>query len=241
MDGIELNARLSFVTNQLRFCGPQGATTTFLTYIRDHKDKQKSKGLIDRFEGVPPYLHLIADKHGLDPFDAKVAEAYWIGNELLDGFSDDDMRRLIDMLVSRGLPKSLGSALKDKLPPGMMPHHNFNVLFVGVGALTGSVETTLPNMDNCRISWGRVAEVMKAALLLSARPLKEVDGRIVVGEEETRTAVYIPEMLPDVKVGDAVALHWGFSPMLLSADQAVMLDRYTDRILDALEKASKKK
>ncbi len=46
-----------------------------------------------------PYLQLIARSNDIaDPFDARVVEAYWIGNELLDGV---EVRQLYDSLVER--------------------------------------------------------------------------------------------------------------------------------------------
>jgi hypothetical protein len=52
-----------------------------------------------KFSGALPYLELIARTNGLtDPFDARVVEAYWIGNELLDRV---EVRQLYDSLLER--------------------------------------------------------------------------------------------------------------------------------------------
>src|SRR3989338_6132626 len=134
MKGIELAARFSYITNSLRFCGPKEASKQFLQYL--------------------------SKKNNKDIFDYEVIEAYWIGNKLLDNFTDDDNKKIIKKLMQRGLPKSIGLDLIKNLPSGLVPHHNFNVMYVGVGRLTGSVETNLQNMDNYRISYGKVLEVL---------------------------------------------------------------------------------
>ena len=55
--------------------------------------------LLRRFTGALPYLQLIARANAIaDPFDARVVEAYWLGNELLDGV---EVRQLYDSLLER--------------------------------------------------------------------------------------------------------------------------------------------
>jgi ABC-type polar amino acid transport system ATPase subunit len=41
--------------------------------------------VVQQFEGAWPYLEVIGGLAGLDPLDARVVEAYWIGNGLIDG------------------------------------------------------------------------------------------------------------------------------------------------------------
>jgi|SRR3989338_6965829 len=234
MDGTELAARFSYITNFLRFCGPEEASGQFISYI---KNKSDSAGVIEslkRFEGLYPYLSSIAEKHGKDFFDYGVVEAYWIGNGLLDKFDDEDMKSIIRKLHQRGLPKSFAHGLIKNLPSGFVPHHNFNVFYVGVGRTTGSVETTIQNMDNCRVSWGKVGKVMETSLIVSTNILRNNNGKLALEDGETKTAVFLKEMLPDVKKGDFVALHWGFAPLVLDEGQLENLKKYNKLILDAV-------
>ncbi len=253
MDGTELAARFSYITNSLGFCGPDKASSKFLQYIKDHKNKKEVESALKRFEGLLPYLSTIAEKTGKDFLDYDVVEAYWLGNDLLETFNDDDIKEIIKKLMLRGLPNSIGKELIKNLPAGFFPHHDFNVFYVGVGRTTGSVETTLQNMDNCRISWGRVAEVSKGELIVSTQTLKrnreeeniinteenvrQNAGKFFLGEEETKNIVYLPEMLPEVKKGDYVALHWGFAPLILEKHQLNNLKKYSKRILDVMNKS----
>ncbi len=236
MEGIELAARFSYITNSLRFCGPEEASKQFLQYLDKGDNEQKVKDSLLKFEGLYPYLSAIAEKNNKNIFDYEVIEAYWIGNKLLDNFTNEDNKKIIKRLMQRGLPKSIGLSLIKNLPPGLLPHHNFNVMYVGVGRVTGSVETNLQNMDNCRISYGKVVEVLDDKLLVQSNSLIKNKNKFNLKENETKTAVYLKQMLPDIKKDDMVALHWGFAPLILTKGQLRNLERYTDRILTILNK-----
>jgi hypothetical protein len=236
MNGIELALRFSYITNSLRFCGPEIAHKQFLEYL----DKKDNIGEVEnsllKFESLKPYLTSIAEKAKKDCFDYKVAEAYWIGNELLDDFNDKDMEEIITKLILRGLPKLIAEKLIENLPSGLVPHHNFNVMYVGVGMTTQAVETNLQNMDNCRISWGKVIEVLQDKLIVTTNSLIKNNDKFELKEGETKTIVYLPQMLNDIKKDDIVALHWGFAAMVLNNVQLGNLEKYTNKILNVLNK-----
>lgn len=236
MDGTDLASRFSYITNSLRFCGPKEACGQFLKYAnkKDGKIADDIKASIKKFEGLYPYLSAIAEKNGKDFLDYEVVEAYWIGNGLLENFSDEDIKQIIGKLMHRGLPKSIGESLIKNLPHGFAPHHNFNVFYVGVGRTSGTVETNLQNMDNCRISWGKVAEVHGADLIVKTQSLKNENGKFFFSEDETKTAVYLKEMLPKIKKEDMVALHWGFACCVLDENQLSNLKKYSERIMDIM-------
>ncbi|HLC50224.1 MAG TPA: DUF6390 family protein [Candidatus Nanoarchaeia archaeon] len=231
MDGIELAARFSYITNSLRYCGPEEASKQFLDYIGKNASAESVRESIKKFEGLYPYLSMIAQKAKMDFLDYDVVEAYWLGNSLLEKFEDDDMKEIVEKLMSRGLPKSIGTELIKNMPHGFVPHHNFNVFYVGVGRTTGAVETNLQNMDNCRVSWGKVVDILGNNLIIQSRPLKKENGILTVGDEETKTAVYIKDMLPSLKKNDYVALHWGFACLVLDDKQLENLIKYTGKIL----------
>ena len=85
-------------------------------------------------------------------------------------------------------------------------------------------------MDNCRISSGKVAEVIGTNLIVATTTLAERDGKIIE-EESTKTIAYLPELMPDVKKGDVVAIHWGFAPLVLTAKQEKNLRKYSGIVL----------
>lgn len=239
MDGTELCVRFSYITNKLRFCGPEEAQPSFYRYLTKKDNKDEVRKDIERFEGLLPYLKAIAGKAGKDILDDEVVEAYWLGNGLLDDFDDEDMKAIITALTKRGLPRSMGKKLIADLPSGFFPHHDFNVFYVGVGNITQSVDATLQNMDNCRISCGKVMEVVsKDTCMVMTRPLGKKGNQFRLGEEEPKTAVFLPEVT-QLKEDDLVALHWGFIPMVLEEKQVENLQKYQQRLLDILNNIDK--
>lgn len=233
MKGAELAVRFSYITNALDFCGPSEASKHFLRYIKEKNNEKNVVKSIKNFEGLYPYLSYIAEKTNKNFLDYDVVESYWIGNKLLGNFNDGDIKKIIGKLMQSGLPKSIGNKLIERLPHGFVPHHNFNVFYVGVGNITGAVETTLQNMDNCRIGWGKVMKILNNELTVSTQSLKKEKNKFVLSQD-VKTVVYLPEMLSNVKKDDFVAVHWGFAPLILEENQQKNLKHYTKKILDIM-------
>jgi hypothetical protein len=237
MQGVQLAARFSIATNRLKYCGPADAEPALYRTIVEGKDIEASRKALMRFEALEPYLSAIAAKHGLDVMDRDVVEAYWIGNELLDDFTRDDFLVLLDTLSRRGLPRSMAARLSERLPEHPLPHHMFHVTFVGVGMVTGHVETTLPNMESCRPAWAKVAQKSKESLAVEKPLLTSKKGRLVLGPFAKETVKYDPRILPTVAEGDHVALHWSWPAMVLDDGQFANLKEYTARSLESANAA----
>ncbi|MCI4360486.1 MAG: DUF6390 family protein [Thermoplasmata archaeon] len=237
MDGVQLAARFSIATNRRQYCGPADAEPRLYAAITDGRDLAAARRDLARFEALMPYLEAIARKHGLDPFDRKVVEAYWIGNELLDTFERSDFLELLEALVRRGLPRSVERRLAEHLPDAPIPHHVFHVAFVGVGAVTGHVPTTLPNMEACRPSWGRVVRRAEGELLLDAPSLRIDGGALRLGSVRSVRLPDDPKVLAEVAPGDSVAFHWGCAALRLEPGQLDALRHYTERSIAAANEA----
>ncbi|MGP8078285.1 MAG: DUF6390 family protein [Thermoplasmata archaeon] len=238
MDGVQLGARFSIATNRLNYCGPADAEPTLYGAIRSDAGGAAARRALGGFEALMPYLEAIGKKHGLDPFDAPVVEAYWLGNSLLDAFDRDDFRSLLNALTQRGLPRSVADHLAAHLPKAPIPHHMFHVAFVGVGAVTGHVPTTLANVESCRPAWATVLERLPGGSLRVARPSLAVDrGRLVLGPAAPQEVRYDPEVVPEAVPGREVALHWGWPALTLTPAQSEALRQYTRRSLDAANEA----
>lgn len=90
--------RYGFMPNHLRYCGGDDNQTLFQYGVENVVDAGV-KAMLRKFTGALPYLQLIARANGIaDPFDDRVVEAYWIGNELLDHV---EVRQLYDALAER--------------------------------------------------------------------------------------------------------------------------------------------
>jgi len=237
MDGVSLGARFSIATNRLQYCGPADAEPLLYAALTRGERLAEARRALARFEALMPYLEAIGRKHGLDPFDRSVVEAYWIGNDLLDAFERRDFLDLLEALVRRGLPRSVARRLAEHLPERPLPHHVFHVAFVGVGAVTGHVPTTLPNMEQCRPSWGRVTSVTPTSLEVKAPALEVVEGALRLGPARALRLPNDPLVVPSVAAGDDVAYHWGCPALVLTTEQAAALARYTDRSLAAANEA----
>ncbi len=233
MQGVQLAARFSLATNRLKYCGPADAEPALFRTIVDGEDLPASRASLLRFEALEPYLSAIAAKHGLDPLDHDVVEAYWIGNELLDDFTRDDFRGILDALAKRGLPRSMADAFAAHLPDRPLPHHAFHVTYVGVGNVTGHVKTTLPNMEACRPSWARVVRKSKTTLEVEKPGLEYDQGRLRLGAAVREQVAYEPRVLPDVSQGDHVAMHWNWPALVLTDGQLAHLTAYTEQALEA--------
>jgi len=237
MDGVALCARFSIATNRLQFCGPSDAEPALYRTITRGRDRELARVALSRFEALYPYLVAIGAKHSLDPFDERVVEAYWLGNSLLDGFTAEEFRRLLLALNRRGLPRSTTERLTSHLPGRPIPHHAFHVTFVGVGEVTGHVETTLANMEACRPGLGEVTGKDAEFLSVERHPLRLVHGKLGLGPAARSRVRYDPLILPGLEVGDRVALHWDHPALVLTKSQAEALTRYTEESLAAANEA----
>ncbi|TME96696.1 MAG: hypothetical protein E6I52_20630 [Chloroflexi bacterium] len=220
--------RYAFMPNRLRYCGGDDNRTLF-----DYGMEGASDGglppLLRKFSGAVPYLKLIARANGLaDPFDARVVEAYWIGNELLEGV---EVRQLYDALLER-FGKQLSGRTRDlvlgKAPAGAHPHHSFHVL--DVHSRVGEMDTTLASLDACRVSWASVIGVEGAELLVSRPPLLLQQARLTLGApEQTRVLHQVDGrgFADRAQPGDWVSLHWGWVCEVLGQREQANLERVT--------------
>ncbi len=232
MKGVQLCARFSIATNRLNYCGPADAEPALYRSIVEGEDLEASAKALRKFEALEPYLQAIAEKHELDLFDHDVVEAYWIGNDLLEAFTRDDFRTILDVLQRRGLSRPIAARLAAHLPEHPIPHHAFHVTFVGVGAVTGKVATTLENMEMCRPSWGRVVRVDAKTAVVEKPSLTLDGGKLGLGTAREAAYDFDPRFLPGLEEGDWVALHWGWPTMVLSPTQLARLREYTMSSLD---------
>ncbi len=220
--------RYGFMPNRLRSCGGDENRLLF-----DHAVAQVVDGGLNqhlkKFTGALPYLQLIARANGIaDPFDPRVVDAYWIGNDLLDRV---EVRQLYDSLLGR-FGTQLQGRTRDlvlgKAPAGARPHHSFHVL--DVHSRVGDFGQTLATMDHCRVSWGTVVEVAGGELVVDRAPLVLSNGKLVLGaplRERIVRQIDGRGFVEQAAVGDTVSIHWGWACEVLADAQQRRLERYT--------------
>lgn len=235
VNGISQCARYAFGPNRLHMCGPD-ADREVLAYIDEDITDGGLTSLLTKFKTLYPYLETIAhENHIEDIFDARIVEAYWLGNELLDSINPQTFyRHLTDNLqLKKHLKPHTFNSLEDKLKNHPSPHHNFHVF--NVWKRTGHVneDHTLESMDQCRISWGKVTSVDGPFLTVERQPLI-CNGKLTLGAPVKTKIIRRLEdssLMEDVAVGDVISIHWGMPCEIITLQQLANLQRYTRQSL----------
>jgi hypothetical protein len=219
----------AFMPNRLRYCGSDDNRELLEYGIHQTTDGGLTP-LLRTFTGALPYLQLIARSNGIrDPFDERVVEAYWIGNQLL---ASVEVRQLHDALAER-FGKQLTGRTRDwvlgKAPAGARPHHNFHVF--DVHSRVGELEHSLETMDQCRVNWGKVVRVDSMEMMVERQRLVLVDGKLALGPASTERVLRQIEghgFADAARPGDWVSLHWSWVCEVLTPAQQANLAHFTD-------------
>jgi hypothetical protein len=237
MDGILRCSRYAFGPNRLHYCGPD-ANQEILAYINEGESDPGLTVLLRGFATMFPYLRLIAQANGIrDPFDDRVVEAYWIGNDLLENVGRQRLwRHLAEGLeMKKKLDPRSFELVEDKIAQGAAPHHSFHVLDIWKRTGHLPIAQTLESMDECRISWGEVVAVDGPKITVETEPLVLLDGKLSLNPPAKRTIVRALESLSDIEqlaAGQIVTIHWGVPCEVITPGQAAQLRKYTLRHLN---------
>ncbi len=231
--GILTCSRYAFRPNKLNYCGPDknGELVEYINSGLPSETLVKDGGLeliLKKFETLYPYLRLIARTNkASNPFDKKVSDAYWIGNEMLKNSGPAELYyHLADglNLKKKLSPKEIGE-LKNKMARGANPHHSFHVF--NIWQRTGHVENphTLFTMDECRIGWGKVQMADKNIITVIYEPLIFNNGKLEFGVPIAKNIFY--ELSGGVAAGDWISFHWSSFCEVLSQEQLKNLMYWT--------------
>ncbi len=239
--GALLFARYAFPPNALGLCGVD-TPRTLLEYGDARESDGGLRALARTFDGAWPYLELIAAANGIDdPLDARVVEAYWLGNGLLDRVRPHALVRHVDERF-RGRVGRAGGHVAGVVAAGAVPHHSFHVLAVypWLGLLrTGIVDEPLRVLDRCRVASAVVESVADETASVRLRPLVWHDGLLGLGPPESRTVRWRIDgrsFVARPKPGDLLSLHWDVVCDRLAPDAARRLVAVTDRALLAVNR-----
>lgn len=237
MDGLLTCARYSFAPNYYKYCGPD-ANRSIADYLKEGVSDPGLSAYLSEFAVLYPYLKLIAEENGIaDPFDSRVVEAYWVGNDLLEhvGMKSFAQHLLYEQHLKRKLsPKKLKWII-EKVPKGAKLHHSFHVFSIFTRTGHQAVEHTIDSMDQCMIGWGKVIEKskfksQKSKVQLKTQRLVYKDGKLHLKDGVVREV-----MMPvendfgiSLKAGDYVTYHWGFVCDRITEAQARKLEYYTN-------------
>lgn len=220
-------ARYSFMPNQLGYCGTHDPGALFHYAVAGTTDAGL-RLLLKSFQGAVPYMKLIAQGNLIaDPFDRRVVEAYWIGNDLLYQVEARALYESLQARFARQMSKRTLELVLGKAPAGARPHHSFHVIEV---CPRNGWPQALDYMDNCRISWGQVQSVQGAELQVSVPPLVLQEGELTLAPPTPRRVLRQIDgqgFTDQVQVGDWVSIHWGWACQTLTPSQVRQLDFWT--------------
>ena len=191
-----------------------------------------------RFSGAWPYLRVLSALTGIaDPLDYRLVESYWLGGGV---GADLDAGDFFDALLAIIGPQAgrYWSHLTADLAGEAAGNHCFHVF--GVYPWTrflgrGMDEQPLSVLDNCRITWGTV--VSRNGGRRRDHVPETGLGRSVAHAVRTRRRGSLDvwadgySAVPDVAVGDEVAVHWDRLCGRLGPQQVRALADSTDRQL----------
>lgn len=236
--GLQLFARYAYPPNVLGYCGPDDHRALFDYGTTGTTDR----GLVELAAGFPgpwPYLTLMAGTLGIsNPFDVRLVEAYWVGNQLLDRIDTADFGHMVEEYFLPRAGRRRFGMLAETIPAGALAHHSFHVLGVypWVGLLrTGRTDEPLHHLDRCRIRWGQVEALRGDQVDVTYQPLAFDGTRLQLGPWEHETverSVAGTGFVQELAVGDWVSMHWHWICDRLDRRQLANLRRYHQHHLD---------
>lgn len=182
------------------------------------------KKRLESFYGLYAYLKLIARCNHLKPFDYKVVEAYWLGNELLRRVPRKEIAKTIlrDLSAPGLLPRTRAVLIAAGIPKNSVPHHSFHVLYVKF--ITKKLAPTVENVDSCIVKWGKVTRVRGALVVVNSVKLVKKKS----GFSLKPARLFLTKGIGfDGKKGDLISIHWSTAVERLSERQAKNLKHYT--------------
>ena len=231
IDALKRACLYSIPPNKLGYCGPNGSWKVLDSFILNPGEQsvKEVKGLLTGFNALHPYLELIAEANSLEPFDAVVIDAYWIGNQLLENVSFREIQKTILSFQHFGLPKSIAEKKASQLPDGMLPHHSMHVLFVNF--ISQKVEPIVKNLSSCIVQWAKVLEETDKGIKVKGIQLLLESGELKIREKEK--TIENPFNL-QLQPKDLVTVHWDNVIEKISEDELKRFEKYTKATLELL-------
>jgi len=213
-------------------CGPD-MSREVLAYIQANQSDQGLVNILQDFRTLYPYLLKIAQANKIkDPFDTRVVEAYWLGNNLLDTISAKTYfhHLLENTQIKKQSTSKAWEQLLDKIHQGARMHHSFHVF--NVWQRTGHTGTihTLRSMDQCRISWGKVIKLEGPHITVKRQPLIADGNKLKLSAEKNIKITRELEknsIIDDLKIGDTISMHWGIPCEILDSRELKNLKKYS--------------
>lgn len=238
----------AFPPNSLHYCGPE-KQSQIVAYQQEQVADEGLSQILREFQTLYPYLTLIAHENNIrDPFDPRVVEAYWIGNDLLKNVSTKHFyRHFVEALnLKKKIKHKDFELLVGKFDQGALPHHTFHVLNVFIRTDHHSIEHTIETMDACRIGWGKVVNSEQSIansnkLTITTKPLVLKGGKLTLEKPVKKQINFdnsqflnLKSALPNASQGGSeienryVTFHWNSFCDTVTDNQVRQLEHYTN-------------
>lgn len=233
ISGLLMCSRFAEPPNSLSLCGPDSKKDLTFYSTTQYADRGTSN-ILSQFSTLYPYLYLIAGENNIrDPFNAKVVEAYWIGNSFLSkvrskyfAFHLSDTLNLKSKISKKELNRTL-----TKLNYNAFPHHSFHVLNIYYRTGHLPIPYTIETMEACLVRWGKVEKMNGASITIQTQPLIHQKNQLAFGKTITRTIFAQDKndiLLKNINKDDWITYHWGKLCQKLSKPQLQNLIYYTN-------------
>lgn len=115
---------------------------------------------------------------------------------------------------------------------------------MNVGTINGKFKKEL--LDVCLIKWGKIGkignpkpEIRNSKLEVKVvvdnyQPLENKGGKFYLGGLQRREIIWNKLLIPKLKIGDWVSIHWGYVIERLSKEDLANLKKYTKVNISAL-------
>lgn len=233
LNALQLACRFALPPNSLGYCGRNSAPEKFKKCVIDGYCGEIEEEL-RRFIVLNPYLETLSKITKKPKFSRAVIEAYWLGSEELKKAKASDYHLLLDNFAKQGVPLNFVEELRLNLPKVFIPSHLFQILHVGVGKASGAVPFNLESINNCMIRWGKVKSIGTNTIKVNLYSLKKLANFYKLAQKDA-SANYIPRFLPNLQVGEIVAVHWNQAVKLLTPKEVEKLSFWTNEVLSSLK------
>lgn len=232
-DALQLLSRYSLPPNSLGYCGKGTAPEKFKSCILNQNCEGVEEELT-HFIVLHPYIKTIAALSNKDKYDYEVGECFWLGNDLINKATLEHYDLLLDNFLVQGVPQSFVEELRNKRPKQFIPFHLFQVLHVGVGKSSGAVPFNLESINNCMIRWGKVIEIENDFLTADLNSVEIVDNKYRL-TKITHQVQFNTDLLPHLKVGDTVSIHWNIVNKILTPQEEKNLEYWSQKTVETVE------
>ena len=231
MNGIMRCSRYSFGPNRLHYCGPD-QNSELRSLIEHGEANPELSDLLKQFKTLYPYLKQISRTNNIDePFDSRVVEAYWLGNNLLENKNLDKLYRFFidDLRIKdKNRPKEF-ERLQEKLAQGAVPHHSFHVLNIWQQEGHSDKLDQIERMDECLVKSGKVLRVNGSEITVLTEQLSYLNGKLFLTnpmEKKIFRRLEAEYDIEQIKPGQIVSFHWSVPCEIISEEQAQNLKKY---------------